>query len=221
MKFIVSYSQEKDVWNYLNSVWRFTYHKHGREDIRERLLSNFPQDFRDELNKAKTESGARKIIIKFLEWRRKNYANTTPVIIDWLQKNLNEKKDEIIRKLESVYKEKFPFEKIIVYLTTVNIFPYDFGERWFMSGKNLDLGGHIKTTLHELNHFMFYYYYPDLKKELGWKKYEILKEALAIYTNPEGNNKPDAKKFEDYFKKHLNKSIPSILAEGEWKKIFD
>lgn len=220
MKFVVFYSQEKDAWNYLNSVWRFTYLKHGRVSIRERLLSNFPQNFRDNLDKAKTESEAKKIVIKYLKWHQKNHANTTPVIINWLQKNLNTKKDEIIRKLEDVYKEKFPFEKIIIYLTTVNIFPYNFKEKWFMSGKNQDLGSHIKTTLHELNHFMFYYYYPDLKKELGNERYEILKEALAIFTNPKGNDKPAVKKLEYYFKENLNKSVSNILKKGEWRNYF-
>lgn len=217
MKFEIHYSQEKDVWNYLDSVWRFVYLKHGRVDIRERLLRNFPKKFRDNLDKAKTKNEAGKIVTKYLDWHQKNHANITPVIINWLQKNLNAEQDEIIRKLEGVYNEKFPFEKIIIYLTTVNIFPYNFKEKWFMSGKNQDLGSHIKITLHELNHFMFYYYYSNLKKELGNEKYEILKEALAIYTNPEGNDKPAVKKLENYFKENLNKSIPEIIKSNNWK----
>lgn len=214
---MISYSQEKDIWNYLDSVWKFAYIKHGRINLREKLLRNFPQYFKDNLDKAKTKNEAKKKIIKYLDWYRENHANTTPVIIDWLQKNLNSKKDEIIHKLEGVYKEKFPFEKIIVYLTTVNIFPYNFKERWFMSGKNQDLRSHIKIALHELNHFMFYYYYSDLKKELGNERYEVLKEALAIYTNPGGNDKPAVKKLENYFKENLNKSIPDILKKGKWR----
>jgi len=217
MEFKVLYSQEKDIWNFLNSVWRFTYLKHGRTDIRKRLLSNFPQNFRDDLNRAKTKEEGREKIMKYLEWRQKNYANTTPIIIDWLEKNINKKKGEIITKLEKIYQQKFPFSKIIIYLTTVNIFPYSYKDRWFMSGKYQSLENHISTALHELNHFMFYYYYPGLKKELGVKRYEILKEALAIYTNPEGNNKPDVKKMENYFRQNLDKSIPEVIEKGEWK----
>ena len=96
--------------------------------------------------------------------------------------------------------------------------PYNFRQLWFMSGRNCTPKQHIRIAKHELNHFMFYHYYPQLQKELGKEKYEILKEGLAIYTDPNGNNKPAVKRIENYFRKNLDKTIDKIMAKGEWEK---
>jgi hypothetical protein len=213
MKFLVDYSQEKDIWNHLNTNWRFGYLKHGRRNIQNKLLKYYPKSYKTALNKATTEQDARKVIIDFLN----SLPHITPTILAGLQAILNDKKDKIVHNLEAVYKKRFPFKKISVYLTTAHLNPYNYKERWFMTNINSSIQGHLKTVMHELNHFMFYYYYPDLKKELGQEKYEILKEALAIYTNPEGNDKPVVKKLENYFKQNLDKTIPEIIEKGKWR----
>lgn len=222
MKFVVSYSQEKDIWNHLNSNWKFTFRKHGRKDIQEKLLKNYSAEYRESLKKAKTEEEARKVITNFLNSLSVGIRNTNSLIAIGLEKILNEKKQEIVGLLEKVYEASFPFEKITVYLTTANMCPYSFEQRWFMSGRNSSIEGHINTAKHELNHFMFYYYYlkSPLGKDLGFEKREILKEALAVFTNPEGNDKPNVKKLENYFMKNLDKTIPQILSENEWKNYF-
>ena len=180
MIFKVNYSQNKDVWNYLNSCWKFTYPKHGRKTIQEKLLSPYPEKFRVALAQAKTEKQARKVITDFLNAFSQNYQNTTLVIAKGVE--------------------------------TVNINPYNYEERWFMTGRNSSIEGHLRTARHELNHFMFYYYFPELKNKLGVEKYEILKEALAIFTNPEGNDKPAVKKLESFLIKQKG-TIPEIIAK--------
>ncbi|MBM4401733.1 MAG: hypothetical protein FJ044_00615 [Candidatus Cloacimonetes bacterium] len=108
--------------------------------------------------------------------------NVTPIIVRGAEQLLNENAVKIIEKLEKTYNKPFPFNEVAVYITTANIHPYNYEEKWFMSGRNQSEQGHLRTAMHELNHFMFYYYYPHLKDKLGNEKFEILKEALAIYT---------------------------------------
>lgn len=218
MKFNVFYSLEKDIWNHLNSNWKFTYRKHGREDIQEKLLALYPKSFQDALKATKTEKKARAVIINFLSSLPKSFHNTTPLVARGVEQVLKENKEKIIGKLEAVYNKPFPFKTITVYLTTANICPYNFKKQWYMSGRNSNIENHISTALHELNHFMFYYYYSGLKKELGIEKYEILKEGLAVFTNPEGNDKPKVKNLENYLKKNLKRTIPKVLEKEEWKK---
>jgi hypothetical protein len=218
MKFIVKYSKERDVWNHLNTIWKFSFHKHGRKKIKNIIRKNYPANYLNDLWKAETEKGAKKIIDKYLNYLHEHVQNPTSLIVKETEKLLNENKGKIISRLETVYEEKFPFKIITVYIHTGLFSPYNYKERWFMTRRSGNEDKHVKIALHELNHFMFYYYYPQLKEKLGDEKYETLKEALAIYTNPEGNDKPNVQKLEDYFKKNLNKSIKVILQEKDWEK---
>lgn len=220
MKFKVYYSIEKDIWNHLNANWKFGYPRYGRKSIQEKLLKPFPKEYKDNLAKAKTREAAVEVIKDYFVARSKSFNNLMPIVAKGVETLLNDGKTKIIDKLEKVYNKSFPFEKVTVYLTTAFIHPYNYEEGWFMTGYFSDMTRHISTATHELNHFMFYYYYPHLKDKIGNEKYEILKEALAIYTNPEGTDKPTVKKLEQYFKKHLDKTIDEIIEKGEWAKYF-
>lgn len=218
--FKVIYSQDKDIMNYLNSVWNFSYRKYGRRNMSNRLLKFFPDDFRIGIKKSKTKDEAIIVIKKYLESLPKKFSNQMPIISAGLEKIINKKKKDIINLLESVYESPFPFKKVTIYLTTVGIFPYNFKERWIMSHYANSIDGHIKTIKHELNHFMFYYYYQEeLKKQgISIKGIEELKEALAIFTNPEGNKKPSVKKIENFIKLQnkikMSSLIKSIIDNG-------
>jgi hypothetical protein len=217
MLFKVDYSVEKDIWNHLNSLWRFTYLKHGRRGMSEKLLKPYPERYKQALKKAENQEEATKVIKKFLFSLPLNYRNTTLVIAKGVEAILEENRQDIISSLEGCYNKRFPFNKIFIYITTVNIYPYNYEKRWIMTGRNSSIEGHIRTVKHELNHFMFYYYFPKLKEELGKVKYERLKEALAIFTSSGKNDKPAAEKLENYFKK-CKGTIPEILKRGDWKK---
>lgn len=213
MKFKVFYSQEKDIQNYLNAGWRFKYRKFGHDP--RRFLSKFPQHFQDELLKAKTKTEAVKVIKGF--WKKvksPNFNENTKQIIKKAEKLLSNKKNNIIKSLEDLYNKPFPFSQINVYLTTFPINPYNYKERWFMANRKANPLQLINTTKHELNHFMFYYYYSPLKQKLGEEKFEKLKEALAIFTNPEGNDKPEVKELEQYLKTLSGKSMDEIIEKA-------
>jgi hypothetical protein len=213
MKFIVKYSLEKDVNNYLNSVWKFSYLKHGRTDIQNKLLNSLPKEFQENIAKAKGKQEAKNIITAFLDNLPQSYRNTTPLIVLGLEALLNKQKKEIIDKLETVYQKSFPFKTITIYLTTLTIQPYSYEDRWFMAYRNNTPDKHLDVAKHELNHFMFYYYFQkDLtNKNIGFEKLEKLKEALAILTNPEGNNKPDVKELEKHIQGLIGQPVEQII----------
>jgi len=213
MQFLIDYSQEKDVQNYLNAGWKFTYIKHGREDIQERLLQNYPQDFKTKLLEAKTKATAEKVIKNFLDSRPENFKRITKLVIRVCQLVLDEEKQNIIDLLQRIYQKPFPFEKITVYITTFPICPYNYKDRWFMVSRNNSIAGFINTAKHELNHFMFYYYYSDklVQQKISQEKREKLKEALAIFSNPEGNNKPNIKELESYLQTLKGKVMDEII----------
>lgn len=213
MKFQVFYSKEKDIWNYLNFGWRFISLKHGREDIQEKSLENFPEDFRSKLKRAKTETKARAIIENFINSFSPTFFRLNEIIEIGVAKVLNDNRKQIIGLLEDIYQKPLLFKEITAYLTSFPMHPYCYEKRWYMTGRTASSEGHIKTAKHELNHFMFYYYYREKLHKLGisMEKREKLKEALAIFTNPEGNDKPAVKKLETYLKTLSGKPMEKII----------
>jgi len=213
MKFKVFYSQQKDIANYLNSVWHFSYQKYGRKNITQKLLQFYPSDFKQNLKSAQTKLEAKSVVKNYLTNLSPSFHQQTEVIQIGIDTILNSHSQQIVNQLESIYSQKFPFKNITVYITTLGICPYNYDKRWFMTRRSNSPIGHINTAIHELNHFMFYYYYQDYltKKNLSQKNIEILKEALAILTNPEGNNKPQVIKIETYIKSLPKKPIKTII----------
>lgn len=213
MKFLVDYSQEKDIQNYLNAGWRFIYLKYGRENIQERLLQNYPLEFKTKLLEVKTKEAAKKIVKDFLDTHPDNFKHTMELVIKTCQQILDEEKQNIIDLLQKIYQKPFPFDKITVYITTFSINPYNYKDHWFMVNRNSSVVGFINTAKHELNHFMFYYYYLNKLKqqEVSLEKREKLKEALAIFSNPEGNDKPDIKDLESYLKTFSGNTMNEII----------
>lgn len=214
MIFVLSYSEEKDIQNYLNGGWRGRYREFGREGLQDILLKSFPEDFRNCLLTAKTEITARRVIkILWNHERSKRWLKYTEFVSQWAERILNAAENDIVGSLEDLYADEFPFEKIGVYLTTFPINPYNYEERWFMINRKSSILGIISTAKHELNHFMFYYYFRDNLKKRGIsdERIEKLKEALAIYTNPEGNNKPEIKDLESKLKEIKGKPIGDII----------
>lgn len=213
MNFIVSYSKEKDIQNYLDAGWKFTYLKHGRESIQENLLKRFPESFRTALLQAPDEPAARKVVEDWLASKDAEYQRLTDLTIKTIQMVLDQEKNYIIHTLESVYDEKFPFDKISVFVTTFPINPYNFEDRWFMIGRMASVPLMTSISMHELNHFMFYHYYLEelTKRGLNKEKREQLKEALAALTNPEGTDKPAVKGLENHIKSQSGKPVREII----------
>ena len=212
----VKYSLEKEVENYLDSLYSFKWYKHGRDNIQNDLLKPFPDNFKNGLLKAKDKKEARKVITNFispyLPNRKKSYKQLSGII----QKEWTAKKTDIIRQLEDVYGERFPFKKITIYLSSIPICPYNYKEKWIMLCANTTVDQQIDIIRHELSHFMFYYYYPIEKLSLDKSQYELLKEALTILINKDEKGYPKEQKIRKWLSKQKG-TIKEILSGREWR----
>ena len=210
MKFSVYYSLEKDITNYLRSLWHFKYHRHGRKNFQQKLLDYYPATFQTKLKKAITQDQAETVIKNFLKQKPIAFHQKTKQVVKNTQTLLNKNSSKIISSLEKIYQRPFPFKSIKVYITTAPIFPYNYQKRWFMAGRNSQPQKHIAVAKHELNHFMFHHYFED-KIKFEKEKVEQLKEALAVLTNPEGQHKPNIKLLEKFISKHTDKPVAEIV----------
>lgn len=213
----VCYSFDRDVQNYLDSVYKFKYLKHGREEIVDDLLKNYPEEFKAALKNASNEQDAAKIISNFLskdiETRQLKYLEKAKE----LEAAWNKKDKEAIKELEKLYQQKFPFDEMTVYYTSVFICTYNMKEKWIMAYGEATIERQLQTIIHELNHWMFYTYHKDLLRKISKETFESLKEALAVFTNPEQSGYPNQRKLRAWLKTQ-NKFIPEILATDEWQE---
>lgn len=222
MKFVVEYSIERDMHNYINSVWRMKYAKHGRDDLRKNLLMRCPKEYQKDIQAAKTEEEAKKITKIFLEKNYQKHKNEFQSKISKVQNFLDQGKANIIKVLEEAYRKKFPFNKITVYLTTNGICPFNYEKHWFMLYDYADLEKCIHVATHELNHFMFFYYHFDNLKERGINEYnlKVLREALPILTGDEGGRKLDVIELEQFIKPLKGRPIEEIIELAIQSKAF-
>jgi len=214
MQFIVSYSLQKDIQNYLDRVWQYNPKQlFGRDP--KRFLNTFPEDFQQELSCAKNKTEAIIAIKNYFHKTRnqKLFRQNSQFIIKWVTIILNQESKNIEQKLKNAYQQPFPFKKVKVYLTSLPICPFYYRRRWFMVQRKGSIDHIIRTATHELNHFMYLYYWQKPLQKLGLShgKSEILREALAITTNIEGNDKPTVKALESYIKKIKHYPIKKII----------
>lgn len=215
-----TYSIDKDILNYLNVFGGFKYLKHGRNIALMKLTEGFPQEFLRKFSRDLKREEAIEIVRGYLRYQHPFLFEYIARVIRHLQILLDSHEGEIVNKLETLYGTKFPFANIDMYITTLKICPHNYGEKWFMVSIYGDKDNHLKTTLHELNHFMFYYYFGNLEKKLGTVKFESLKEALTVLTNPEEEGYPAERKLRGWLKEQEG-TLTEIIKKGEWKKIID
>lgn len=214
MKFIVAYSVENDIQSHRDSAWRLAFLSHGREDLQNKIINKYSdENFRKKIKLARTKKEAEIVINDYLSSMPEYIKNILPVIASGVENILNKKQQEIIDLLEKIYQKKFPFTKIGVFITASFMCSYSYDEKWFRTGWRQTEEKHINTVRHELNHFMFYHYYLSKLVKLGVnkEKREILKEALAIFSNPEGNDKPAVKELEKFLLTIKNQSMDNII----------
>ena len=89
--------------------------------------------------------------------------------------------------------------------------PYSYKDKFIYICLNDTAEKQISVLLHELNHFMFYFYYSDLKDKLGHEKYELLKESLSYFSNPEQEGKPDEKELRNLYASKNWENIDEII----------
>jgi len=210
--FITKYSPAKDINNYLFSLWQFKRRDYGRKRRQEELLKPFPSSFKNALRKAKTEKEAREVIKNYFASLPQEFWRSIERLKKGLQRNLDKNEPKIISLLERVYQKPFPFKRITVYITTIPICPYNFKQRWLAVFKNASPKEHINIVIHELNHFMFYFYFSPLKEKLGEEKFEDLKEALTVLTNPEEKGYPAHRKLRAFIQKYHYLPLEKIIS---------
>jgi len=209
----IKYSIEKDIRTYIDFVYNFKSFKHGNENIQKKLLSKLDPELQEILITAKEEETAYKGVFDYLT---KSYNGNPQLIEDSIAKlrvTWEKVGANIICSLEFLYKKPFPFEKVTVYLTTNYIFPYNYEQKYFYANYKY-ISSQLSTTTHELNHFMFYYYYPSLKDKLSNEKYELLKESLTFFSNPDREGKPNELPLRELFKSKLWTNLDEAISAG-------
>jgi hypothetical protein len=213
MKLIVDYSVEKDTQTYVNFVYSFKAYAHGRQDLKEKLLKKLDPQLQTILTTADSEKSAYDGVYTYLEKYQQDNKEKIESSINKLKEEWSQVGDAIIKHLEFLYQNKFPFEEVTAYLTTNNIFPYNYQQRYFYANI-VYLMPQLGTAKHELNHFMFYYYYPKLKEQLGDEKYELLKESLTFFSNPEQRGKPNELPLRELYKSKIWSNLDEAIKAG-------
>lgn len=214
MKLKILYSIKKDTENYLNGVYEFKYLKHGRKNIRDILLAKINTVLREKIKNSRSREEASNYIADFLAVWEKDNSNIIKTAINNLKSGWEENEKEILKKIEALYRRPFPFYEVTIYLTSLSLCPYSYEKRFIYIYIKEPAEKQIRVLLHELNHFMFYFYYPQLKGELGYEKYELLKESLTFFSNPEQKGKPDEKKLRELYASKNWKNIDEIIKNG-------
>jgi hypothetical protein len=202
-KIIFKFDKEKDlynIWETCNSSSTWFNHKKFVSPI---LLEICEEKKLDECKE------------ELLQFRDKMY-NSGFIIpfINAVQESWNKINDEFFKRLEKITDNKFPFEEVNAYITTVTRCPYDYKESWFMISFFKDILSALVTCGHELMHIHFHNLYWDkIEKQIGQEKTADLKEALTVLLNIEFRDLwfVDDRGYEPH--KELRKFI-----EEEWKK---
>ncbi|MDD4762020.1 MAG: hypothetical protein PHZ25_03300 [Candidatus Pacebacteria bacterium] len=209
----ILYDIKKDAENYARSLHKFPYFTHGRNNVRENLLFFTSPEIQKVIKEAKDEKEAYQKVINILK-NDNGLASKMEKTKEILTDEWEKKGKQIISNLEFIFKKEFPFPDIKVYLTSIPICPHNFKEKYFfvfaMATKTIQL----RIIEHELNHFMFYNYYSQLKNILENEKYELLKESLTFFSNPEEEGKPNEKELRKMFMEKIWNNLDEAINEA-------
>ena len=227
MEFIVEYSEEKDINVYLNALYNQDWTDYGT-NYHEIAKKYYPVEFLDNIKNSKTVDDARQVVSQYFKsTRNQYYLQSSDFVAKWFARFLNEEQKLITGKLEKVFQQPFPFEKITVYLNSFYTNPYNYEEKWYMVGRDYNFWGLLKTSTHELNHFMFFFYFRDALIKRGFNKSQVdhLKESLAVLTsnNPEKENELKTKvlPIQKFVYENKDKSIDKIIELVIEHKLLD
>lgn len=207
MKLTAEYSIEKDLWNYTRYL-NDTGYSYGVDNKNAKVISRLPMEVQDILNSQESDEVKAEKLLTYLKGQYKIKKADYNRITKAIEATWKEVGNQIVYYLEDLYNQTFPFDKVTTYLTSNSIYPYKYEERYFLiSTKNIPMVAQMNIIIHELGHFMFYYYYPNLKDKLGSNKYELLKESLSFFTNPTQSGYPD------------EKNLRSLYISKKWNNI--
>ncbi len=218
MNILVDYSVELDVKNYISKIYHGPQYSHGRNpsDLKRRLLSRSSQEiktlFSTNLAEKEVADQLRLILSHDYEARQQFFDDK----MNNLTNMWKETGSQIEYRLSTLFDQPFPFasETLTINFTTISICPYNYSERMIYCAINHGTREQLSIILHELNHFMFYYYFSDLKATLGEEKYELLKESLTLFSNPEQSGKPAERALRDLFLSQSWTSLDKAIEAG-------
>jgi len=183
---VFSYDLEKDIENYLKSIWQVRRFSHGRKNYREMAgRYRFTEEYQSMLA-AKDEKEARKIVKKIIKDLLVKNEEMYFLAKSSLKKVWRKKENNFFVLLEKFFDQPVYFEKATAFFTTLPVCPYNRREGWFMVSFRYGLEEQIKAICHELMHFMFLghfwnYTYEALNQDA--QKAEMIKEALIVFLN--------------------------------------
>ncbi len=209
-----SYSPDIDAENYTRAFFDNYIISHGRGDMAEylkKLIKN--ENILTILNNSKDGNSAKASLTNLFTNNDENKSLQDIALkfeSEWL--NLG---DQIIFTLENLFKISCPFEAVHIDLTTLRLCPYDYRKKRIFVYANTDIQSQMRIILHELNHFFFYSLYHNLPlKKHNHEMYELLKESLTLFSNPEQTGKPNEKQLREYFIKNNIDSIEKAVDLG-------
>ena len=199
MNIKASYSYSHDVGNYFNSIYRFSWQKYGRENIEDKLRAKLPKNFIKALMTTNDSGKAKELIKDYLKERYQEYFVKYDKKAKELERVWKKRSKGVLNLLSETYGKPVPFKSVNVYLSSLPICPYRYPE-WIIVDGDSNTETQLYILLHELNHFMFYYYFGYLKEKIGKVKFESLKEALTVLTNPDEKGYPAQKRLRSWLK---------------------
>jgi len=165
------------------------------------------------------EQDAYPFLREYLENFWKEHGNEAQEKIKEMQKELNQHKDSIFKKMEILTKHPIYRNDFTIFLTSLNRWPYNYklGYTW----SYIDRTWVLKAFIHELLHFQTIHYYKEyiINKIHDEKKFEDLKEALTFLLNHEFPGMTDIwypqhqelrKKLEEY-RVHSDKDFDKLV----------
>lgn len=213
VKLDIKYSPEKDAETYANFVYQFKSFEHGRTNFQKELLDRLEPELQTIITGATDEKTAYEGVLDYLT--KKN--NENPQLMENSIKTLNQRWDavgnQIIYSLEFLYKKPFPFQNVTLYFTTNSICPYSYEDRYFFANYKY-ASEQMDVAKHELNHFMFYYYYDSLRNKLDLERFELLKESLTLFSSPNQSGKPNEGPIREFFKSKIWESLDEAILTG-------
>ncbi len=214
MKLTVIYDPAKDAENYVRSIFDSSYRTYGRENMKQRLLDSIKLEaVRDTLTIGTDREEVLKKITELLAGQADRPA------LDEKAKQLegawNRVGDQIIFQLEMLYGLECPFESVHIDLTTLQMCPYNFNKKQIFVDAGRGMQMQLRILSHELNHFFFYSVYAEeLMDKMGKEKFELLKESVTIFTNPETSGYPDEQLLRKLFIEKRVRSLDEAVRVG-------
>jgi hypothetical protein len=215
MKLKVIYDPAYDAENYVRAIFDKAFLAHGREHMQQNLLSSISSEG---IKQALTKSTEHKVALERVTAILTKQYRSEPDVLEKQQKLLQaawkELGAQIIQQLVFLYQKPFPFHAVTAYLTTLELCPYNYQKRHIYIRANVPAQQQLRILSHELNHFMFYYYYSAMSKKLGREKFELLKESLALFTNPEQSGKPNEKPLRKLYTSKKYQNLDGAIQDG-------